>query len=113
MTEVAPRYETLVQVYAIENCAPIYHLGRDFNDVFSTMFIIAWIQLVPAVISLLHYISGIFAKGRHLICCCEKWKKAKIVADSNTEPGEPTFRRTALQNLTTISIRKDRLDEIK
>ena len=97
MTEPAPiRYDTLVQVFQIEECQSKYHLGREFSDVFETMFIIAWIQLIPTLITLLHYVSGIFSKGRHIICCCEKWKKSKVHADNMTEPdSEPNFRRTA------------------
>merc|ERR1712037_974289 len=40
------------------------------------------------MLTILHYTSSIFAKGKHIICCCESWKKAKIVADDRTEIDE-------------------------
>lgn len=113
MTEPAPiRYDTLVQVFQIEECQSKYHLGREFSDVFETMFIIAWIQLIPTLITLLHYVSGIFSKGRHIICCCEKWKKSKVHADNMTEPdSEPNFRSTVRRGDNVEDYRPDKTDK--
>ena len=90
--------ETLAGLYANEaSCDPRNHTGRSFGDIFETMFVIAWIQLVPSMLSLLHYLGSIFAKGRDLVCCCESWKKAKVDADARTEIGDDEpgkFRRT-------------------
>ena len=89
--------ETLAGLYANEaSCDPRNHTGRSFGDIFETMFVIAWIQLVPSMLSLLHYLGSIFAKGRDLVCCCESWKKAKVDADARTEIGDDEpgkFRR--------------------
>lgn len=89
MSNVSNDPRNLAEIYnSFLECDGNYHTGKPFQDVYSTIFVIAWVQLVPAMLTILHYTSSIFAKGKHIICCCESWKKAKIVADDRTEIDE-------------------------
>ena len=45
------------------------------------------IKVVPAVLAIIQYFSAFFSKKRRIICCNEKWKKAKIEADELTMDG--------------------------
>ena len=61
------------------------------------------------MLTILHYTSSIFAKGKHIICCCESWKKAKIVADDRTEIDEmeaPHARYRSESDRQILNIRK-------
>ena len=40
----------LAEIYGdFLECDGIYHTGKPFQDVYSTIFVIAWVQLVPGI----------------------------------------------------------------
>lgn len=41
--------------------------------------------MVPSLLAIIQYFSAFFSKQRKIICCNEKWKKAKIEADQASD----------------------------
>ena len=70
-----------------DSCNESRHTGQSYEDVLTILFILAWVQVVPATLAIIQYFSSFFAKKRRIICCNEKWKKAKIEADELTMDG--------------------------
>ena len=66
-------------------CRDTRHVGQEYSDVLTTLFILAWIQVVPSLLAIIQYFSAFFSKQRKIICCNEKWKKAKIEADQASD----------------------------
>jgi len=75
----------IVALHAQGDCDDSHHTGQNYDDVLTTLFILAWVQVVPAVLAIIQYFSSFFAKKRKVICCNEKWKKAKIEAEELTQ----------------------------
>merc|ERR1719348_1846150 len=89
----------IVKVYTDDACDDADHTGQSYEDVLTILFILAWVQVVPSTLAIIQYFSSFFAKKRRVICCNEKWKKAKIEADELTMDGTmpeapaPSYRK--------------------
>merc|ERR1712227_942367 len=77
----------IVNIFKDAECDDADHTGQAYEDILTILFILAWVQVVPSVLAIIQYFSSFFAKKRRIICCNEKWKKAKIEADEMTMDG--------------------------
>merc|ERR1711990_30769 len=99
VTAVLPgKIEDIINVLLLENnarCRDTRHVGQEYSDVLTTLFILAWIQVVPSLLAIIQYFSSFFSKQRKIICCNEKWKKAKVEADlaSDVSTDEGGYRK--------------------